>query len=463
MKIFLVYIVIDSPQNNGYQCGVGYIAAVLKQEGHDVRYFHLQSMTDVGSLYERVLSEEPGLIGFSVTSSQFCYLRDIVRNMPKRTRPLLIAGGTHPTLCPDCLSEVPELDGIVRGEGEYPMAELARAMEAGRDYTGIKSFWFKKGGAIVKNEMRPIIQDLDQLPFPDKSVLDYQKLLDQFGGRNRFIFSRGCPLHCTYCSNKVLSDLYGHGYVRHRSPQKAIEEIRRDVERYTFKLVTIDDDMVTINKKWFYEFFTLYPKEFTLPFDCNIRPGMVDEDMVVTLKKAGCAYAYIGVEQGNDAFRRRVLNRHMTNEQIIHTFELFKKHGIQPFAHVMVGLPYETKELFWDTVRLFRRLGIRSNDISIFTPYPGTELWELCQTNGWMPDRTGFRERHEAVVSYPAFTKREIQQCHDLFPILLRHRFLPAWLMRTQNVWAPPALQISRLSKAVRRWSSGRRPLPAEH
>ena len=163
---------------------------------------------------------------------------------------------------------------------------------------------------------------------------------------------------------------------------------------------------------------------------------------------------YIGVEQGNDNFRRKVLNRHMTNDQIIHTFEMFKKHKIVPFAHVMVGLPYETKELFWDTVRLFRRLGIKSNVISIFTPYPGTELWELCQAKGWMPDRAGFRERHEAVVSYPMFSKQDIQQCHDIFPILLRRRFLPNWLMYSlmysQNFWAPPVLKISQFSKAVR-------------
>jgi radical SAM superfamily enzyme YgiQ (UPF0313 family) len=215
-------------------------------------------------------------------------------------------------------------------------------------------------------------------------------------------------------------------------------------------MVTLDDDMITLDKKWFYDFFTLYAKEFSYPFDCNIRPGFIDEDMVMLLKKAGAAFVYIGVEQGNEDFRRKVLNRDMTNDQIIRTFELFRKHKIVPFAHVMVGLPHETKELFWDTVRLFRQLGIKSNVISIFAPYPGTDLAELCQTNNWMPEKTIYREREEATVSYPMFSGEDIQQCHDVFPILLKLPVLPGWMMSSQSRWAPGAIKISRFYRAVR-------------
>jgi radical SAM superfamily enzyme YgiQ (UPF0313 family) len=171
--------------------------------------------------------------------------------------------------------------------------------------------------------------------------------------------------------------------------------------------------------------------------------------MVKVLKQAGAAFVYIGVEHGNEEFRRNVMKRNMTNEEIVRTFDLFKKHGIVPLAHVMVGLPYETKDLFWDTVNLFRRLGIRWNYISIFSPYPGTDLWEVCRENHWMPDRTGYRERENAVVSYPMFSKKEIQQCHDLFPILLRWP-IPDRMKSSQKLWAPLVIQVSRSSRAVR-------------
>lgn len=462
MKIYLVFLAINTPQDYNYNYGLGYIAGTLKRDGHEVRTFALETEADIRNFYDCAQNEKPRMIGFSVTSSQFCHLKEIVKNVPRQADTFLVAGGAHPTLDPKCLNQAPELSGIVRGEGEYPMSELARALETGADYSSIKNFWFKKDGRVIQNDLRPVIQDLDHLPFPEKDSAGYQEVLNRAGGRNRFVFSRGCPFHCTYCSNRALAELYGKGYLRRRSPKNAIEEIRNDANRFKFQSLSLDDDMVTLDKEWFYEFFPLYAKEFSFPFDCNIRPGHVDEDMVVVLKKAGAEFVNIGVEHGNEQFRRDVMKRNMTNDQIVQTFEMFRKHGIGTFAHVMVGLPYETKDLFWDTVKLFRRLGIRWNYISIFNPYPGTDLWDLCEAKQWLPERTGYREREEAAVSFPMFSKEEIQQCHDLFPILLRWPMIPDWLKSSQKLWAPLALGLRRFSQGTRcRIDSLKKAVPA--
>lgn len=344
--------------------------------------------------------------------------------MKKISPAFLICGGPHPTLNPHCLSEIPALDAIVRGEGEFPMLDLLTAFENNTDILKIKNFWFRNNDKIVTNGLRPLIADLDTLPFPDKDSLDYQQVINANEGRNRFLFSRGCTYNCTFCSNHAYSEIYGQNYYRRKSPQKAIEEIEKDVTRYSFKTVTFDDDTINLNKKWFYDFFSLYRKTFKFPFRCNVRPDIINEDMIKLLKDAGVHRVYIGVEHGNEILRERILKRKMTNKRIIRTFNLFNKYNIKCYTQLMVGLPYENKNLFLDTVRLCRELRT-NNPINIFNPYPGTQLGKLCERNNWLPQKKYYSERHEAIIDYPDFSKEEIQLCRNVFPVLTRWRFIP--------------------------------------
>jgi len=257
MKIFLVYLAINSPQDTGYNYGLGYIAAMLKQKGRVVKYVSLKNNQDIESLYVKIKSERPAIIGFSATTSQFYYLSDIVKCIRTISDATIICGGTHPTLKPDCIFEIPELDGIVRGEGEFPMIDIAENIASGRDISNIANSWIRKKGEIIKNDLRPLIKNLNQLPFPDKDSLDYQKMLDQEKGINRFIFSRGCTFNCTYCSNKALRELYRDKgvYYRFESPERAIEEITNDASKFNFEKICLDDDTITLDKKWFYNSF----------------------------------------------------------------------------------------------------------------------------------------------------------------------------------------------------------------
>jgi len=198
MKIFLIYPQIDVSLSYNY--GLGYIASVLKVGGHTVDYVMLKNREDSLELYKKIQKQRPEIIGFSVMTSQANYVGDVVKTIKKNSHVFIVCGGIHPTLKPEYLSEVSGLDAIVRGEGEFPLCELADTIKEKRNYFQIKNFWFRKGEGIIKNDLRPLV-DIDKLPFPDKSILDYQQLLDQSGGANRFIFSRGCFFDCPYCSN----------------------------------------------------------------------------------------------------------------------------------------------------------------------------------------------------------------------------------------------------------------------
>lgn len=430
MNIFLIYLAINSPLDTGYSYGLGYISSVLKQERHNVDYIVLKNKKDILEMHKRIKQKRPKIIGFSTTTTQFKYLKDITKEIKNNSDAFLVCGGIHTTLKPDCILEINELDAIVRGEGEYPMLELANALEKNIDYSQIKNIWFKGKRGIIKNDIRTLIKDINKLPFPDKNSLNYQKVIDDDNGKNRFIFSRGCTFKCSYCSNKSLLNLYGEGYFRILTPQRAIEEISLNEERYKFNYIIFDDDTINLNKNWFYEFFTLYKNKFKYPFMCNVRPGTVNSDMVKLLKEAGIEMVTMGVEHGNHEFRKTVLKRNLSNKQIIKDFELFDDYGIKmKWAHIMTGLPFENKKLFFDSVKLCRKLRILpNNSIYIFQPYPGTELYDICEKNNWLPDKDSFREREEAVISYPGFNKEEIQLCHDSFNFLINHKYIPLYL-----------------------------------
>ncbi len=437
MKIFLVNVILKTQCSYNY--GLGYIAGALKEQGHDVQYMILNKRRDIRRLYSAIQKEDPKIVAISSTSSYFVDAAKIAQRIKKISNSFVVYGGIHATLCPECIVGSEGIDAIVRGEGELPMTDLAAALEKKEDYLKIKNIWFRQGGEIIKNECRDLISDLDRLPFPDKSSLDYQGIIDKQGGLNRFIFSRGCVFDCPYCSNKALMEFYGGKgiFFRSRSPQKAIEEIERDSARYNFNTIFFDDDSISLDKKWFYDFFNLYKGKFRYPFYCNVRPKTLDPEMARLLKESGAKGVVIGIEHGNQDYRKNVLKRDITDEEIINTFKMCEEAGIREnVGQVMIGLPYEDLNLFLDTVRLCRRINA-SYYWYIFSPYPKTEFGRMCEKNSWLPDRSHYLERREAVISYPKFKKEEIQLCHDIFeclvhskpPLPLTSRFLSSSML----------------------------------
>lgn len=451
MQIYLVYLLIDSHFTHGYNYGIGYIASVLKHAGYKVKYIPIWNQQDLIKLYDDIINDQPEIIAFSATSSQFPHLKAITKSIKKISDAYLVCGGTHPTLNPESLSEISDLDAIIIGEGEYPLLELADSIKNKLCKSDIKSIWFKSENGIIKNSVRPLIENLNSLPFPDKDSLDYQNVIDISKGTNRFIFSRGCTFKCSYCSNHALSDIYPNkkNYYRYLDPEIAIEQIREDHKKYKFDYIIFDDDTISLNKKWFFKFFELYKKNFNYPFRCNLRVETVNEEVVKVLKEANAKNIGIGLEHGNEEFRKNVLNRHMSNDDIKEVFALCDKYEITHEDFLMIGFPNETRKLFFDTVKLSREVSANGRP-SIFQPYPATALAEICESNNWMPDKEIFKERRESVIDFPTFKKDDIQLCADLFRFLNRYKSIPLIDLRTYMVFL---LYIHKVEARVRRYS----------
>ncbi len=457
-----------------YQQGIGSISAVLKQAGHRTQLLIL-SHFDAGALRAAIRRYRPGLVALSVTSGFWEMGRDIACWIKRNDGPPVLLGGVHPTMCPEESIAAEGVFAICRGEGEYPTLELCEALEGGGDPTRIKNLWVKRNGTICRNELRPLIRDLDALPYPDREIFGFEEMLEEFP-EAEFMGSRGCPYLCAYCVNHGLMKLYrGKGaFVRHRSVDNLLGEIAAVTETYPKILhLGFHDDTFTLNLRWLREFAEKYPARFRrLPFWCNSTARLVNEETVKLLKAAGCYEVRIGIESGNDYLRAGVLRKKVTRDDVLRAFRLLREAGIRTYAFNMIGLPYETPQTINDTIRLNQAAAPDETFCSIFQPYPGTALYDLCRERRWFKGKAvGSYFENEYTLEQPSVTGREVVHFHDIFRDLVRW---PRWdpliramaaipVTRTKslyNVWRRVRAKCIELAMGIAGWltSAGARP-----
>jgi len=398
--------------------GIMCLMAAVKKAGHQAELF----LTNLEkNLFKSVREYQPDVIAFSITSGSENYYFELIKKLRQQVKFVAIMGGPHPTFFPEVI-EQEGLDIICRGEGDEALVELLDRMQAGLRYDDIKNLWVKSNGEIVRNTMRPLIQDLDALPYPDRaSFLKYYAYAHS--SVKHFLAGRGCPYDCAYCFNHMLKKIYREEtgdtqYCRMRSVESVIREIEEVRAGYPLKIVYFHDDLFIMNKTWLKEFSTAYKARIGLPMICYVRANLVNEEVVQYLKEANCITIAMGIESGNDQIRRTVLNRKMDNEQIILAADLFHKYGISIMTQNMVGLPEETIDDAYATVDLNRRVKPAYAWVSIFQPYPRTELHRYCIDKGYL-DPSHIQNASYQVESpiNTGITKREFENLHKFFAL----------------------------------------------
>jgi radical SAM superfamily enzyme YgiQ (UPF0313 family) len=374
-----VLFVIDTGRPGMVQepLGMMHISALLKQHGHECEAIDLAVEED---LITTVCEHNPQLLAFSAITGPHRKLVQASQEIKEGPDIWSVFGGPHPTYFPQMIEE-DGVDIICRGEGEYPMLELVEALEAGKDFTSIQNLWVKHKGQIYRNPLRPFVQDLDSLPWPDREIFNrFDKL--HIDDTRHFMGGRGCPYNCAFCFNHIAKKLAKGRYVRWRSVDDFIEELKTVKEQYNMRFVNFQDDTFVLSIDWLEEFSLRYRQELGIPFLCNVRADLITDHLSQVLADAGCVCAAVGLESGNDYIRNTVLNKHITREQFISACNSLKAQGIRIITQNIFGLPFETVDAALDTISLNIACGTDQINTYFYVPYPGTQLAELAVREG---------------------------------------------------------------------------------
>jgi anaerobic magnesium-protoporphyrin IX monomethyl ester cyclase len=410
--------------------GILSLSAVLRKAGHETSLV----LAERKGFLARVHDFRPDVLAYSITTGFHRYYLDLNRRIKaalaqNRSRVLTLIGGPHATFFPEVL-ESEGVDVICRGEGEDAIVDFANALESGSDYSHIQNLWVKNGSEIIKNELRPLITDLDRLPFPDRDLLFSIDRFTREAPMKIFFPNRGCPYLCTYCFNHKYNSLYQNkgAIVRYRSVDSVLAEIKDVRSKWPLKHVFFLSDNFILDKAWVGEFAERYRAEIGLPFTCNVRANLVDEKVVSDLKKAGCLSVLFGVESGDEHMRNDILKRQMSEEILVRAGELLRAANIRLYTQNILALPGETFRQALLTMELNQRLRPSYAWASIFTPYPSNELTEYAIKNGYFEgsaDKVNYSFHSHSVMKFSNRRERRMfTNLHRLFGIFVEWPFL---------------------------------------
>ena len=361
--------------------GIMYLSGLLKLNSHQAKLFHASKKNWLDDLKDF----NPDIAAYSVISgSHNDYLK--INNQVKKNFDLFsIFGGPHTTFFPETIKKE-NVDAICIGEGEQAILELITNKEKSADIFKTKNIWFKNGESIIKNEVRPLMQNLDVVPFPDRDIIYSEDKYLMESKIKRFLSNRGCPFKCTYCFNHAYNEIYKENkkIIRWRSVKNLINEIQEVKEKYPLGLVRfIDDIFILPPVTWLEEFADMYRSYINLPFVCNLHVKTVTENKVKLLKQAGCSAVYMAIEAGNDRMRNQLLDRNMTKEEMLRSFNLVHKYKLSIASENILGLPGGTLENDLETLKLNISCKVDNPISTIFQPYPKTRLGEYAVENGF--------------------------------------------------------------------------------
>ncbi|MCD4654213.1 B12-binding domain-containing radical SAM protein [bacterium] len=458
-------VVLISPYSDIAALGLRGISAVLKNAGHNVRMIFLpyqfpeiEHRRDFMITYSQTILDQvtelcrgAGIIGFSLMTNYFEQAATLTEHLRNALSIPVIWGGIHPTISPEHCLEF--CDYVCVGEGEYAMLDVVNCLENGGEITSIANITGKINGKIVAQPPRPIIEDLDSLPYFDYDMDDHH-VLDQdtdkivpldfellrkyltkkapTKGRAALFYqtiaSRGCPHNCTYCCWSALKQIYGiKTNIRRRSVGHIIGELEMILEKMPwFKEITFSDDSFLDAPSAVVEHMASEYKRVAgnRPFQCLAEPRTITRSRMDPLVDAGLANIQIGIQSGSERIKK-MYNRTHTNKRIIEMAVLLKEYIPRirpPIYDFILDNPWETVQDKYDTLQLLLKMpGPYYLQIFRLTFFPGTGLFEKAQQDGLIGD--DIRE-----IYSQQYNEREINYINLLYSLFSRP--VPRGLMK---------------------------------
>ncbi|MCX5696360.1 MAG: radical SAM protein [Candidatus Omnitrophica bacterium] len=385
--------------------------------------------SDVFEDFLNLVSEfAPDVIAVSATDDTYELGVSLVSKIKAR-KSHVIFGGVYPTFSPEKVINNELIDSICIGEGEAALLELALCLKADKDISRIKNLWVKKSGKIIKNGLGPLL-DINTLPFEDFTIFEKERFFRPMQGKiYRMLpvcIDRGCPFSCSFCAaplkRKLYSDTGAGQYFRAKCIPRVIEELKFQVEKYKIDYIYFNSETFFARKNEdISKFAEEYSAKIRLPFWCQTHVETISEDKIRLLKEMNCDRISIGIEHGNEEFRKKRLNKFFTNQQVINAFKLLDKYKIPVTVNNIIGFPDETRELAFDTIRLNRSITADSINAFFFVPYSGTPLRQYCIEKGFMsPDAQTNSLMRGSILDMPQFTPEEIEGLVRTFSLYVK-------------------------------------------
>jgi anaerobic magnesium-protoporphyrin IX monomethyl ester cyclase len=399
----------------------------------DELHFKKTTRSAVNDFRQAIKDFEPDLIAVSCTETTF--LRGM--KLIDETKDLGITnvfGGVFPTFAPEVVMKYQNVDMICVGEGENAIVDLCNSISNKDDYSHVTNLWVRQGNKeIIKNSIsRPV--DINELPqVTDIALFGEKRFYRPMGGKIRRLLPvethRGCPYTCSFCNSPGQNRLYGEGdflkgmsFFRKKKIDLVKDEIENHIKKYNVEYIYFwADTFLAWTEKEFDEFYQMYSK-IKLPFWCQTRIETITEDKFRKLKEIGLDRITFGLEHGNAKFRSEVVKREYTNEDAIKKIKIVEDLGITFSVNNIIGFPDETRELAFDTIELNRQFNSDNTSCSIFVPFHGTELHELCVKKGYLDNDTicAVSNSGESILNMPQWDKKDMTRLRDVFAMYIK-------------------------------------------
>lgn len=418
----------------GYSLNMVSLAAYLREGGFDgavltgnlllelpvqeALTFDVKKYADGQKDYEKILDDEAHAIWQKICHHIQCYnpkavgitcltpakdLVDKIASLVKRVNQdiKVIVGGHHPTFCTNETLQNPNIDFVIRGEGEVPLLQLIRELKSGRpNLSALPSITYKDNGEIISNPDGYMIKNLDSLPLPARDLVidcDYNQYKSHY-----VMTSRGCPYSCSFCSDRRM----WRKKVRRRSIENVIKEIKHLNATYDVGFIDFVDATFTYDTAFLSEFCqTLIKEKINIKWRCTARYDNINEEVLDLMKKSNCVALYFGLESGSERILKSI-NKKTTIKRIIRVSELVYQSGIGSITSVLLGLPQEEKQDIEGTLRLMKRIKTDIFDINCYVPLPGSGLYDGMSEE----DRTNINWRKVGYKSFNNYFATKISQ-----------------------------------------------------
>ncbi len=443
MKVLLVHAPIffsrrsrsalEHVSNASPPLGLAYLAAMVEPEA-EVEIIDAQGMSEE-MVKEKVRRTPASVVGISASTVS---IRNAARiaGWVKEVQAdcTTVVGGPHVTAAPlETMEVFPVFDFGVAGDGEVIFRDLVRAVGEGKDRRSVPGVMYRDSGSGVKANPPPPPIPLDEIPFPAWHLLppfDFYRFNPSAYRRHphaMVIASRGCPYQCIFCHAGRFRQA-----LQYRSPRNIVDEIESLVRTYGIREVKFGDELFAVNTSWVGKICEeLRQRKLDVIWACEARANTMTPEFARLLKSGGCWQVTIGIESGSPRILERIKKK-ITREQVKNTVRWAHEAGLAVRAFFMLGFPFEDRSDMLQTIDFAVESGVDDASFGFVVPFPGTELYELCEELGYF-GKNGWLE-FDSVLNRPGCPPKGIPE-DEMMALLKRayHRFFlrPAYVART--------------------------------